>query len=169
MNPRRIATVFAFLSACVFVCGCSTQDSAVPTNVSTVAGSNGEFGEPFGMAIHDGETFISDGEHGKIFRMAPDNGVTEVASQMHTPSGIAFDNSGNLIVADSGSNSIKRVDRNGTVEIIAGVEGQRGFADGNATQALFNGPVGIAVLEDGTVFIADTYNDRIRVFKDGVV
>jgi sugar lactone lactonase YvrE len=106
MNPRRIATVFAFFAVWVFVYGCSKQGPGVPANISTIAGSNGEFGEPFGIIIRNAEVFISDGENGKLFRLTPDNGVAEFASALHTPSGIAFDAQGNLIVADSGSNSI---------------------------------------------------------------
>jgi hypothetical protein len=53
--------------------------------------------------------------------------------------------------------------------VIAGVDGKAGFSDGPANTALFNGPVGIAVGENDRIFVADTYNDRIRVIENGVV
>jgi hypothetical protein len=52
---------------------------------------------------------------------------------------------------------------------IAGINGRAGFADGDAASALFNAPIGIAAGADGKVFVADTYNDRIRVIGNGKV
>ncbi len=169
MTLNRLTTPIVLFAVGLFLSNCSNQVTKAPEHVHTLTGSNGEFGEPFGITIRNGQVFVSDGDRGKIFRVSPDGIVTELASGLHTPSGIAFTPNGDLIVADSGSNSIKLVDRNGTVETIAGVEGQRGFADGDAAQALFNGPVGVAVSDDGTVFITDTYSDRIRVLKNRTV
>ncbi|MBK8304159.1 MAG: hypothetical protein IPK98_12430 [Chloracidobacterium sp.] len=91
------------------------------------------------------------------------------AAGLDTPSGIAFAKNGDLVVADSGSHTIKSVNAKGEVTVIAGVNGKQGFADGDAATALFNAPVGVAVGADGKLFIADTYNDRIRVIENGKV
>ena len=134
-----------------------------------VAGSDGEFGEPFGVATKGDDIYVSDGEKGKIIKISADGSSTEFASGFDTPSGIAFDGAGNLIVADSGSNTIKIVDTNGAVATLAGVEGQIGRSDGENAAALFNGPIGVTVGGGARIFVADTYNDRICLIENGIV
>lgn len=139
------------------------------SKVRTFAGSKREFGEPFGIAINEGKVYVSDGDRGKIWRISAAGEVSEFASGLDTPSGIAFDSNGDLIVADSGSHTIKKINSKGEIVAIAGVEGQSGFADGDTRGSLFNGPIGVAVAPDGTIFVSDTYNDRIRVIEKGKV
>ena len=136
--------------------------------VSTIAGSNREFGEPFGIAVMGREIYISDGEAGTI-RVFRAGALSVFAQGFATPSAIAFNKAGDLIVADSGSHTIKTVNGKGEVSIIAGFDNQRGFADGDGSAALFNGPIGVAVNAAGRIFVADTYNDRIRVVDNGEV
>ena len=137
--------------------------------MKTFAGLNEKFGEPFGMAFDkNGVLHVSDGETGKIWRVLQDGSMQVLTDKLDTPSQIAFDNNGDLIVADSGTHTIKRVKPGGEIELIAGVENQSGFADGESKSALFNAPVGVAVIED-KIFVADTYNDRIRVIQNGKV
>ena len=57
---------------------------------------------------------------------------------------------------------------NGEVSIVAGIENKKGYADGDAAQALFNAPIGVAVSEN-KIYVADTYNDKIRVIENGRV
>ena len=121
------------------------------------------------MAARNGEIFFSDGETGKIWRVSAKNDFSVVTDNLKTPSAIAFNKEGDLIVADSGSHSIKKiVIQTGTVEIIAGKEDESGFSDGDAKTALFNAPIGIAVSGD-KIFVADTYNDRIRLVENNKV
>ena len=128
-----------------------------------------KFGEPFGIATKDDEIFLSDGATGKIWRAANLKTFAVLTDKFDTPSGIALDKNGDLIVADSGSHSIKKVKiSTGETELIAGVEGEKGFSDGEANTALFNAPIGVAVSGD-KIFVADTYNDRIRLIENGVV
>ena len=47
--------------------------------------------------------------------------------------------------------------------------GGQGFADGDVASSLLNAPVGVAVAADGKIYVADTYNDRIRVIENGKV
>ncbi|MBA3634515.1 MAG: hypothetical protein H0W58_17175, partial [Acidobacteria bacterium] len=137
--------------------------------VTTFAGKNKEFGEPFGIAAKDGVLYVSDGEQGKILRVSDKGSLEIITDKLATPSAIAFDKNGELIVADSGTHTIKRVKiADGAIETIAGIEGKKGFADGDAKNALFNAPIGVAVLED-KIFVADTYNDKIRVVENGKV
>jgi hypothetical protein len=149
-------------------CGGGAEPGAFST-VSVVAGSDGEFGEPFGIAVRNGDAYVSDGEGGKIFKISAESLVTEFASGFDTPSGIAFDEVGNLIVADPGSNTIKLVGPTGGAQTLAGIEGQRGNSDGEVAAALFNGPVGVEVGANARIFVCDTYNDRIRLIDNGNV
>jgi DNA-binding beta-propeller fold protein YncE len=72
-------------------------------------------------------------------------------------------------VADAGSHTIKKIKPTGEIQLIAGVENQAGYADGESRAALFLAPVGVAVLGE-KIYVADTYNDRIRVIEpNGVV
>ncbi len=135
---------------------------------TTVAGINGEFGEPFGVAVKGSETYLSDGQNGTIM-VVRDGKPSVFASGLGTPSAIAFDKNGNLIVADSGMHTIKSVNAKGEATVLAGVAGKPGFADGDATNALFHAPIGLVIGSDGKIYVSDTYNDRIRVIADGKV
>ena len=134
----------------------------------TFAGINKEFGEPYGLAIKDDVLYVSDGEQGKIWRVARNGNAEVLTDKLDTPSAIAFDKNGDLIVADSGTHTIKKVLKTGEIETVAGIENQKGFADGDAENALFYAPIGVAVSED-KIFVADTYNDKIRVIENGKV
>ena len=149
-------------------CRNEQAERAAWTKAKTVAGFNREFGEPFGIAVKDGEIFVSDGETGKILRVLKDGRTEIFAEGFDTPSQIAFDQNGILYAADSGTHTIKKINQNGIVELVAGIENQAGLQDGNAGSALFNAPVGIAAA-DGKIYVADTYNDRIRVIENGIV
>ena len=175
-RPRNAAMLLSVLLAAVLAAGCSyihrTGGSGQLNslkNVRTLAGFNREFGEPFGIAVKQGEIFVSDGEKGQISRIETGGAVTVFASGFHAPSAIAFNSRGELIVADTGSHTIKSVAPDGRVTTIAGIENEAGDTDGATSSSLFNGPIGIAVGSDDRIFVADTYNDRIRVIKDGQV
>lgn len=156
-----------------FFSGCNNIQKKlnILSKTNTFAGFNREFGEPFGVAIDKkGNVYVSDGDAGKIFRVLPDGKIDLVTDKLNTPSAIAFDKDENLIIADSGSSSIKRLNIiNAEITTIAGVENKHGFADGESSQALFNAPVGVAVSKDGKIYVADTYNDKIRLIENGKV
>src|SRR5471030_2849229 len=81
------------------------------------------------------------------------------AAQFNTPSGVAIDSAGNLYVADTGNNAIRKLTPEGVVSTLAG-DGVAGFRDGKGAAARFNGPLGVAVDRAGVVYVADSYNDR---------
>ncbi|HLM02177.1 MAG TPA: hypothetical protein VK400_14075 [Pyrinomonadaceae bacterium] len=171
MKPKSFFCFFLLISNLFLSCQKQESPRQPWTRVATFAGLNREFGEPFGLALDkNGVLYVSDGEKGSIFRVSFDGGTELVTDNLDTPSQIAFDKDGFLIVADSGSHSIRRVDTtSGSVETIAGsVGGKKGFADGAAGQALFNAPIGVAVFEN-RIFVADTYNDKIRLIENGSV
>jgi sugar lactone lactonase YvrE len=161
--------LIALFTALFFVYRRAEPGPAVFTSVRTLVGTGREFGEPFGVAVKNGEIYISDGEAGKIWKFLPGGGLSVFAYGLDTPSGIAFDKNGDLIAADPGSHTIKKIDPSGNISLVAGIENRPGFADGEATAAMFNAPIGVAVSGDGKIYVADTYNDRIRVVEGGKV
>jgi len=142
------------------------------------------FADPYGVALdRKGNVYVADGgESNVIVRITPQGGVsvlaggregyadaTGAAAAFHTPSGMAIDRAGNLYVADTGNNAIRKVTPAGVVSTVAGGSGA-GFADGQGKAALFNGPLAVAVDKAGNLYVADTYNDRIRrISPDGMV
>ena len=155
-------------------------------NVITVHGDGSPttLADPFGIAVDDeGVVYVADaGESNRIQKIAPEGTVTTLAggsegfadgagtqASFHTPSSLAIDSAGNLYVADTGNNRIRKVTPEGIVSTIAG-DGNAGYVDGPAAQAQFNGPIGVAIDSTGNLYVADTYNGRIRMIStDGHV
>ena len=141
--------------------------------VTTLAGDGSPqvFSDPFGIAVAKaGTIYVADaGEKNLIHKISREGTITTFSTGFNTPSALAIDANGNLYVADTSNNRIGKVAPDGTVSTIAG-DGTAGYLDGPAAQARFNGPVGIAVDTRGNVFVADTYNDRVRMIStDGQV
>ena len=155
-------------------------------NVTTVAGDGSpavrdgkqsSFSDPFGVAIAaDGTIYVADaGESNRIRKISPDGTVTTLAggsegfadgagasASFNTPSALALGPDGNLYVADTGNNRIRKITPDGKVSTVAG-NGTAGYVDGPAATAQFNGPVGLTVSSSGEIYVADTYNDVIRM------
>lgn len=81
----------------------------------------------------------------------------------NTPSDVAVSPDGSIIVADTMNHTVRRIDVDGNVTTVAGT-GERGFSgDGEAAdEAMLDRPYGVTVGPDGTVYVADTHNHRIR-------
>jgi sugar lactone lactonase YvrE len=142
------------------------------------------FSDPFGLAVApDGTLYVSDaGESNRIRKINREGVVTTFAggsegfadgtgsaASFNTPSGIALAANGNLYVADTGNNRIRQVTPEGKVWTVAG-GATAGNLDGPGEQSHFNGPMGVAVDANGNIFVADAYNDRIRLISPkGVV
>lgn len=87
--------------------------------------------------------------------------ATGTAARFDSPSGLAFDTAGNLYVADSGNNRIRRINPAGVVSLLAG-DGSLNAYDGTGDQAAFYYPVGLAIAPDGALFVADSGNFSLR-------
>lgn len=83
------------------------------------------------------------------------------------PAGLAIDSSGDIFVADSRNCRIRVVSPDGRTRTLAG--SVAGFLDGPAQVARFNAPSGVALAADGSVYVADTNNHRIRRVRGGEV
>jgi sugar lactone lactonase YvrE len=87
----------------------------------------------------------------------------------NSPSGLAVDGKGNVYVADSANNAVRKVDTNGQVTTLGG-NGVPGKKDGKGAEASFNHPSDVAVTADGIVYVADSLNHVIRkIATDGTV
>ncbi len=99
------------------------------------------------------------------------DGGQATAASFRNPTGIAFDGSGNMYVADVFNNRIRKIDANGIITTIAG-NGITGYSgdSGPATLAELYYPTGVAVDDSGSIYIADEDNNRIReVSKTGII
>jgi uncharacterized protein (TIGR03437 family) len=90
-------------------------------------------------------------------------------AQLNGPSGVAVDSAGNLYIADTNNQSIRKVS-GGLITTMAGNQTSGYSGDtGPATNAQLNGPWGVAVDSVGDLYIADTNNQRIRKVSNGVI
>ena len=95
---------------------------------------------------------------------------TGAAARFHQPSGVAVDATGNVFVADSGNNTIRKITSAGVVTVFAGAAGVPGALDGTGTAARFNYPRGLAFDRSGNLLVADSTNNTIRkITSAGVV
>ncbi len=144
---------------------------------------------PQDVAVNaQGDLFVADTYNNRVVEVTPSGQVFGVAgdgiagysgdghlaafAELNQPTGVAVDAQGNLYIADSANNVIRRVDaKTGIITTVAGDfaadkanDGLGGFSGdgGPATSAQLNDPQGIAVDGAGDLFIADTFNNAIR-------
>src|SRR5260221_204 len=103
-------------------------DGAPPLNFTTLAGDAGGIGSVDGMGS---------------------------AARFSGPTGVAVDGGGNVYVADSDNNTIRKITPTGMVSSLAGLAGQSGCVDGTGSAARFFAPVGLDVDRAGNVYVAD--------------
>src|SRR5262249_34709719 len=99
------------------------------------------------------------------------DGGPATAAHLEYPDGVAVGPDGSLFIADPGTGRVRRVGPDGGITTGAG-NGTGGFggAGGPASQAQLASPDGVAVGPDGSLYIVDTYNRRVRrVGPDGVI
>jgi sugar lactone lactonase YvrE len=96
------------------------------------------------------------------------DGGPATGAKLNQPRGVAVDSTGNVYIADSRNNVIREVRRDLTIDTVAG-DGKPGNSGdgGNAKSAELDAPVGVAISPDGSLFIADTNNHRVRRIDHG--
>jgi len=90
---------------------------------------------------------------------------TNSAARFYLPSGVTFDTNGNVYVADTGNNTIRKLTPAGTnwvASTIAGTALSSGRTDGTNNAARFNNPSGVLMDTAGNLVVADYYNSTIR-------
>lgn len=144
------------------------------------------FRSPVAVAVDAGGTlYVSDVADHTIWKVDTTNHKTLLAgtsgvagsvdgvgsqARFRSPGGLALDPSGNLLVADSGNHTLRRIAPDGTVTTLAGSPGLTGSLDGLGAAARFNTPFGVAVDATGNAFVTDTLNHTVRrVATDGTV
>jgi hypothetical protein len=155
-------------------------------------GSAAQFAYPVGIATDmAGNVYVADTNNCMIRKVTPagvvttlagsNNGTIEyscqgnadgvgTAAQFWSPLGIATDTTGNVYVADTNNNTIRKITPVGVVTTLAGTAGVKGSADGVGSAAQFFGPGLMAIDSSGNLYVADTGNDTIRkITPDGTV
>lgn len=152
-----------------------------PPGSSDGTGTAARFDGPFGLVVSpvDGAIYLADSNNNTIRKCSrPGAAVTTFAgmagaggsadgtasaARFLSPKALAFDRAGNLFVADSSNNTIRKIDPRGNVTTFAGLAGVPGSANGVGSAARFNFPTGIAIgPSGGNIFVADYGNNTIR-------
>ncbi len=184
--------IFAFArnavtALCILLC--AGQAGAQTLTVQTVAGApTGSVDQPGTAALFNGpaavaldsagNAYIADSFNNTIRRVTPSGFVstlagaaptsgfsdgTNASALFNSPFGLCVDGSGNVYVADSGNNTIRKITPAGVVTTLAGSAlSPAGSLDGNGQAARFNFPTAVAADSSGNVFVADSQNHTIR-------
>jgi hypothetical protein len=142
-------------------------------------GSAARFNMPECVAVDtNGNIFVAERENFVIRKVTPAGVVTTLAGNpgvrgwadgtgnsalFDDPSGVTVDSAGNLFVGDRGNDVIRKVTPAGVVTTLAGSPGNRGWADGAGSAALFNRPSGVGADSVGNVFVTEEGNHTIRI------
>lgn len=149
--------------------------------ISSAAG----FTYPIGIATDSSaNVYVADKVSNTIRKITPTGVVTTLAgtagivghkdgiggnASFFAPIGVATDSMGNVYVADSGNNAIRKVTPTGAVTTIAGLAGESGEKDGIGTAARFSAPYSIATDSAGNLFVAEMSSHTIRKITSGGV
>jgi DNA-binding beta-propeller fold protein YncE len=140
------------------------------------AGTQAIFRSPSGLAVDAaGNLYIADRENHRVRRIDGMGRVTTLAgtgvaghrdgagaqAMFRSPNALVLDAAGNVYVADTQNNRIRRITPTGEVSTLSGM-GMVGYLDGAASQAMFGGLLGIAVHASGEIVVTDPQNNTVR-------
>jgi len=141
-------------------------------------GTGAQFNNPFAIAVDNaGNIYVSDSANNTIRKITSSGVVSTLAglpgyagstdgngndARFWNPQGLAVDDKGNIFVAETGNNTVRKITPMGVVTTLAGLTGASGTTDGIGTDARFNSPGGVAVDNAGNVYVADTNNHAVR-------
>ena len=152
------------------------------------AGSAALFNSPEGVAVDSaGNIYVADTGNDTIRMMMPGSPYSTMTwgtagkpgsadgpgidALFNRPEGVAVDSAGNVYVADTGNDTIRKITASammvGMTTTLAGSPDQPGSVDGTGSAALFDSPEGVVVDSAGNVYVADTGNDTIRMIMSG--
>jgi uncharacterized protein (TIGR03437 family) len=154
------------------------------TNVATKAGMN----RPYGVAVDKaGNVYIADTYNDAIRKVAASSSIMTTfagtvqgfggdgggatGALMDTPTALVLDAAGNLYIADTGNNRIRKVGTDGNISTFAGSGAVNSSGDGGpATSAGLNNPEGLAIDSAGNLYVADTADHLVRkISPDGTI
>lgn len=142
------------------------------------SGAGATFSSPLGIGRDGaGNLYVADALNNTVRKITASGFVSTLAgsagqagsadglggtARFNHPTGIALDDAGNVYVADTTNNTIRKITAGGVVTTLAGLTGVSGTDDGVGSGASFNRPGGLAVDGAGSVYVADTGNSCIR-------
>ena len=157
--------------------------SAAPSGTDDGRGTDARFFRPSGIAVDgEGNLFVSDTRNFTIRKVTPAGAVSTLAGQggeagstngprasarFASPLGITVDGPGNVYVADFDLHVIRKISTSGVVTTFAGQVGAPGTADGNGASGRFFYPAGLAIDNDGNLYVGDSHSLTIRRITPG--
>jgi sugar lactone lactonase YvrE len=149
-------------------------------------GDAARFALPDDVAVdRTGNLYVADTDNHTVRKITPDGTVTTLAglagvsgttdglgsaARFYWPAGIAVDSYGNVYVADTYNQTIRKITPGGLVTTLAGIAGSNGNIDGIGTAAAFNYPSGVAVDGAGNLYVSEIYNfDVCKITPAGAV
>ncbi|MBE5844797.1 MAG: hypothetical protein E7302_11630 [Butyrivibrio sp.] len=147
------------------------KDGTVETINGSLDGTGAmlTYKRPTGITVDEkGNLYICDTLDDKIYGITPEGVASVVFKNLGNPTALVY-KSGTLYVAETGSNRISMITAtdgnllsgNASKKVIAGT-GDAGFEDGSVEEATFSSPQGLAIGNDGALYVADTLNGAIR-------
>src|SRR5215510_3843764 len=151
------------------------------------AATKAQLNAPHDLAFdEEGRLLIADTYNHRIRRIDRQGVITTIAGsgnapytdygnpapkdKLNNPQGVAVDRSGNILIADTYNRVVRRLDRDGTLTVVAGSVAGLSGDGGPAIKAQLNLPMAVTVGPDDSVYVSDAANSRIRrITADGKI